>query len=219
MKFQLLTHEDAYIYGYLWADGTVYLNGRACNVGIEVADRLVIDLLVKKYGGSIYCRRRTSETGNLKKQTFTFKKQSVEFVESLLDLGFRSSSDKIPTELLPSFLVGFLDGDGCIYHSGSTFQLSFVSKIEEDWKWFHNAISRVDLMAFNESIRSSKCKALGKTTYSSVVRLTSGKAIDCLQFLYGKHKGPKLDRKYVKFLSAVKYGVGSTRARRRVSNA
>jgi len=214
MKFELKTHEDAYIYGYLWADGNINMSGHSCSIGIEVVDSLVVNILCKKFNIKVYNRQRHSETGNIKQVTHTFRKSNVELVESIIDLGFRSSTDKIPTELLPSFLVGFLDGDGCIYHNKNTFQLSFVSKIEEDWGWFHSAVSRLGLVRLNESIRSSKCKALSKTTYSSMLRTTSGKAMDFLNFIYSNHKGPRLDRKYRKFLSGLNYNIGSRRKRR-----
>lgn len=201
VKFELKTQEDAYIFGYLWADGYIKKSKHYKYFAIEVVDSNVINMLKFKYKGTISARKRLcKETGNLKKEILRFQICNEAFYKGLLEYNFRKDLTKIPDNLLYSFFVGFLDGDGCIYRSSKVFQLTFVSKIEDDWTWFNDGIARISDIKFNYNIRSSWCKALNKTTYSSRVRITSNKALNFLNLIYSNYSGSCLERKRDKFL-------------------
>jgi len=88
-----------------------------------------------------------------------------------------------------------LDGDGCIYHNKRIFQLSFVSKENENWEWFITGINKIYNYKFNISKRSSWCKSLNKRTHSSIARITSKKAMNFLDILYNNNPSFYLERK------------------------
>ncbi len=163
--------------------------------------------LYEVFGGSTNYRQRVQkETGTIK-NCFEWKCSNSILVEQFQMLGFKKHTDSIPKENLYDFLLGYLDGDGCIYHNGKIFQVTFCSKSEENWDWFVSAVKRITDIKFKINKRTSWCKQLNKKTASSIARLTSNKALQFSKLLYNNCIYG-LERKKVKYLNYIEYKNG-----------
>lgn len=187
----------------MWADG--HISKPKTYISVSCKDKVITEFLQKTCKGSLFFRNRIQkETGTIK-DCYEWKLDSMLVVQDFIDSNFRNNINKIPEITLPSFLLGFLDGDGCIYHRRNNFQLTFVSKKDDNWDWFIDACNKLKLPKFKINNRSSWCKSLNKRTNSSMARITSAKALTFLDFIYKEHKGFCLDRKKQKYLSYKKY--------------
>lgn len=187
----------AYLFGYLWADGNISKTGY--RISASSCENDIIDILKIIFGGvSSYRKRVQKETGTIK-NVYEWRLDRKLFNDDIKSKGFRNSIDCIPLNSIPSFLLGYLDGDGCIYHKDKYFQVTFTSKKDEDWTWFNKAVNKINGPKFNISKRSSWCRLLNKTTNSSIARITSNPALKFLDILYSQHNGLYLERKYKKY--------------------
>lgn len=193
----------AYLFGYLWADGHIAKTGYVISSS-SYEDTTMLKLYEAFGGTTNYRQRIQKETGTIK-NCYEWYVSSVIVVQQFKDLGFRKTTEFIPTENLYDFLLGFLDGDGCIYSKDKIYQVSFSSKKEEDWTWFIDAVKRITNIEFKIKIRKP-CwsKTLKKYTCSSNARITSTKALKFTELLYS-NSNFGLERKKQKYINFLKY--------------
>jgi hypothetical protein len=194
--------EHAYLFGYLWADGHIDKKQHSISASSKEPD--IINELHKTFTGNKSYRQRIQKETGAVKDVYEWRLSRVLFSRDVQSKNFRKNTDCIPERSIPAFLLGFLDGDGCIYSNKSLFQVTFTSKESEDWNWFIEATQKIKSPIFKISKRSSWCRSLGKRTHSSIARLTSSNALKFLDILYNNYNGICLTRKKEKYLSRKK---------------
>lgn len=111
---ELKTHEQAYILGFIYADG--YNRGDCLELD-QIGERIDILEKINKALNSEYPIR--SYSPNLYRLTFN----SVQLCSDLTKLGAVKNKSLvlkfpnfIPDELMSSFILGYFDGDGCVWN-------------------------------------------------------------------------------------------------------
>ena len=111
---ELKTHEQAYILGFIYADG---YNREDCLELVQVEQRVDILEKINKALDSNYPIKAYSPG------KFRLNFNSKKLCQDLVKLGVvRNKSlvlnfpQFIPDELMPSFILGYFDGDGCIWN-------------------------------------------------------------------------------------------------------
>jgi hypothetical protein len=110
----------AYVLGYFAADGSIYKNKNgSCYLSFTSIDKDLL-LMVRK----ILNVRNKIETKKIRninwKQSYVIQIGSKKMFNSLLDLGFTPNKSltlkfpDIPNNMLPHFVRGYVDGDGCV---------------------------------------------------------------------------------------------------------
>ena len=162
--------DKAYILGFIYADGSVYNN--YLNIGIHKRDVSVLNFIKKemRYNGPLYIN------GEYVKLTISSKK----IVNSLKELGIIRNktyvSKKLPqitTHLLPSFLLGFFDGDGSIYKSGPIkydYTVNFTNNLE--------VLSELKNFLLTHTITSSKVRMRHDNEISCMLDIRGSKNIE-----------------------------------------
>ena len=118
--FRVWTPEMAYVLGYWWADGYMYLKPHGAHE-IEIAsnDRDHLEMMANVIGGT-YSLRKVSSTSNCYEITFCSK----EMYQDILAHGGTPRKSRtigfpyVPPELLPHFVRGVVDGDGTLAWNG-----------------------------------------------------------------------------------------------------
>lgn len=129
----ITTEHEAYILGFLYADGFVtgrYKNGKYYSVGATVkkTDRQILDdisALFLSAGYPRHIKNRVVSTNGKKYEETSWRIGNVDLVQNLIALGISPNktyeqSDKVfnsvPDGLKHHFIRGYFDGDGSIYH-------------------------------------------------------------------------------------------------------
>jgi hypothetical protein len=114
------TEQKAYILGLLFADGTCNKYG-STSIQLQECDKYILDEIKAemKHGGKII---RIAQKQNFKeckksKTRYRFTASCKYMTEKLIQMGMRSKEHipEMPKEMIPHFLRGNFDGDGCIY--------------------------------------------------------------------------------------------------------
>lgn len=123
--FRHWSHEMAWVLGLLVTDGTVYKNS------ISIAQKdLELLKLIASYMDSDLILGPTNKT----KQTPNIIINSKKIVEDLKSIGICSNKTKnlafpkVPSEFLPSFVRGVIDGDGWVQKTGYVMNITTASK-------------------------------------------------------------------------------------------
>jgi hypothetical protein len=142
--FTNITNEEAYILGFLWADG--YLNGTEVksNLQCEIVynDFKDIEKIFDKTGDWSRLFRKASNKNGIKRQKRTCLTISDRaLIRKFILFDFDKKSYLPPTKLLkliPTnkhylFYRGYFDGDGCFYITDKANQFSIGSQYNQDW--------------------------------------------------------------------------------------
>lgn len=118
------SHQKAYFVGLIASDGSVYNKKEkyptaqnTMQISLKTYDEYILDVLHKELNTNRKCSRVTS-TG-----VSTFQIASDEIYNDLAQYGIIPNKTwnlhikNIPKEFIPSFLLGYFDGDGCISSS------------------------------------------------------------------------------------------------------
>lgn len=198
------TPESAYLLGFIWGDGYVYINTKKLvyrlTIECEEQDFLLIEDIFNKAGNWLrYVRKRKN-----RKQSLTLMNNNILLLKFLEQNNYLIKSggvpiilDRIPEDLKHYWWRGYFDADGCIYYHKKRClkQFCFSSTYDQDWGFCENLFT--DLGIYYKII-----KTISKTnSKSSVIRTTSkDNVIKICEYIYsGVQFG--LQRKYDKFLS------------------
>jgi len=133
--FQIIdTEAKAYFLGFIFADGSIYIRPRknsiekAFRINLAEIDKHILEFFQKELGHSANLSfiSGTEFTSPVNKKVYTRKNQyalsisSLTFVNHLINLGLGNrktymelSIPSIPEDLMPHFIRGYFDGDGC----------------------------------------------------------------------------------------------------------
>lgn len=201
--------EISYILGFLWADGHIQNNGKGKVNCIELTiikdDMNDIKWIFDKIGKWNYYNINRPKR---KPQAIltTQNRPAVEFlVENDYDKKSLVSADKIlnkiPDELKHYFLLGFFDGDGCIYASKKWgYNISFTGSYDQNWRW-------LEIILNSMNIKYSLSRKITKTGNSSVIRINKINDIEKLYNYMYRYEKDKIGlyRKYLKIKNLLNY--------------
>lgn len=121
--FETWSPSMAYVLGFLFSDGSMedapYIRGKYIRVSSTDLDRIT---LIR----SLLCSRHTivkSRKSNRHKPQFLLRIGSKKLFDSLVVFGMTPRKSMtmrfptVPTLVLPFFILGYFDGDGCVYVS------------------------------------------------------------------------------------------------------
>jgi hypothetical protein len=167
LAFNKLTEfspENAYVFGFLWADGYVVRppgRGYGVSLSIKKSDLLqILNLFDTSLGWKISYRARKewSPQG-------TARIQNKPFHELLTELDYINKSIHSPSkvlEWLPKHLHknwwhGYFDGDGCFYTNKKhyTYQICFAGNYDQDWSSCIEVLELLGISPKHNKIKSS----------------------------------------------------------------
>jgi hypothetical protein len=131
--FRVWTPEMAYVLGYWWADGYMYLKPYGAHE-IEIAsnDRDHLEMMANVIGGN-YSLRKVSSTSNCYEITFCSKEmyRDLEAHGGTPRKSRTTNFPRIPVDLLPHFVRGVVDGDGTLAWNGDRPILQIYSSSQQ----------------------------------------------------------------------------------------
>lgn len=210
-KYTELTNpspEFAYVLGWLWSDGHVKKDSRVVTLGIKRSDLLEIKPCFDLVGSWSYIENKDRER---RQPVSTLSNYDLFLVEFLDSMDFRQKKSLPPEKiirflgegLLPHFLRGLVDGDGCIgfgylRDSYRTFCVTIFSCFNQDWSWFDTIKKKLNI--------SSSVSLRKRTSGSSSNLSISGSSakIFC-EYIFQDVSYPHLYRKKSVYLEKIEY--------------
>lgn len=138
------TEEKAYWLGFLYADGSVNTSDKTCTkpnrlaINISSKDRIILEKFIKSIEGNIeiddYIPNGQTYSQNPMSR---ININSIEFCSYLIKHGcipnktYSLRMPQLPNSLIPHFIRGFFDGDGC-FESGKNFMITKTESILTD---------------------------------------------------------------------------------------
>jgi len=110
----------AYVLGFIYADGCMYVSARGNYVLVTSTDEEII-FKIKKWLKSNHKIRISKSSWPNGKTRFVLRMGNKELYGSLKELGLRPNKSltiglpRIPVEFLCDFVRGYFDGDGCVH--------------------------------------------------------------------------------------------------------
>lgn len=203
-KFMIIDNpEISYILGFLWADGYIINEGKGYGksnyIDLTILENDMNDIkwIFDKIGNwNSYYRKRDN-----KKPQISLRTQNRPVVDFLIDNDYDKKSlvsadkilEKIPNNLKNYFLLGFFDGDGCIYIGKNCYLINFTGSYNQNWKWLEDILKSMNIK-YSLTLKSSNC---GK---SSVIRINKIKDIEKIYNYMYNYDLDKIGlyRKYIK---------------------
>lgn len=199
------TKEKAYLLGLICADGWVAQGGKrgrpnVLGLAFQIKDQELIEFAINQIGSN----KQIKVVKNSAQVTFN----SVKLVSRLMEYGVVPNKSltlnienvikqaKIPKELVPSFLLGYFDGDGCITSTQHTQHKHIIM-------WTCTFIGTLETCNFLLNYFNTGFLVDEKSTNKKTYRYQVGginKVNGVLTALYEQHNGFCLSRKYEKFL-------------------
>lgn len=208
------TPNKYYILGFIYADGGV--NNNYLTITIHKKDISVLEFIKSElnYNGPLYYKGDNKQYVSL---TISSKKicNDLKLYGIIPNKTYKSKGFNIPEKYINSFLLGFFDGDGSVYHSENTkksikeytvsfsnnkYVLSFLKDFLKD-----NDISTSKIRFRHDSIYSGMLECRGNINIEKMYTLLYEKSFCTFSMLRKKNKFlefkqelKKLKRRYLK---------------------
>jgi len=207
------TLETAYILGLLWADGSFITSGNQQEIRLECleTDMKHFSKILDKTGNwNYYSRTRKNEKGIDKKPVIIARTRNKVIIDFLRKKDFFDKSLKSPDkiikalktkELISTFVLGVVDGDGCFYFNQKygLRQFTITGSKNQDWIFFEKLFTRLDI---KYKINRKKNKTQG---YSQIRVLNRENIKRLGDFIYNSTNVEfGLNRKQEKYLDIIK---------------
>lgn len=203
---EINSQEKAYILGYLYADGYNNTERGAVTLTISKKDEHIL-YDMKQYFTEVPIKNYVSKSGYKPGQIESrLRIDSIKISTQLERLGCGNNKSLnlqfpnfISIDMMPHFIRGYLDGDGCISISNNRCAVSIIGSLDfvksfiDYVKCKLNLIFHISFYKKNDSIADGYCNNRN----------------DCLVFLDWIYKDSKihLDRKYKKYLELKDKGI------------
>lgn len=118
--FKNWNHRMAYVLGFIYADGGMFISSRGKYVVITNTDKSTI-LIIKKWLKSHHKIRKEKSEFKNRKNRYILRIGNKEIYDSLIQIGLFPNKSltikipEIPEEYFRDFLRGYFDGDGCVH--------------------------------------------------------------------------------------------------------
>ena len=205
----------AYVLGYLYADGNMedasYLRGKY--VRVSSVDRVTIER-IRRWLGSEHTIVSLAPRSYHSATRYLLRIGSTRLYESLYSRGLTPHKSltiqfpSVPEKYLSPFVLGYLDGDGCVFFEKGTG--SKGQKIVKRLAVIFTSGSRQFLMQLSECLGrhlTIKKKDVYESRRSYQLRYSTYDSIKILQFLYQRDtKLIALERKHAIFEEYMNWG-------------
>lgn len=182
----------AYAFGFFWADGCINTH-KSFTVRLQNCDENILKKFFEYFGGSLHNRAFKDKRSNKIYEQKEWIIHDVVFIQSLLNVGFRKTIEKIPSNLLNHFLRGLIDGDGSYVLSkrNKIETITISSFFEDDFK---------HVKEITKFVKSVIYKKIQKEKSKSVVLSFLGKQEEKIKLLNWIYKDATifLERKFNK---------------------
>lgn len=206
------SHEKAQILGFIAADGCVYQSKTQdslyLSIAIHIRDEGYLQMIADKlgYDGPLrHPKARPFKEGCPDTQLCTLMICNKKLCSDLIRLGCHPrksgtmtfpTADQVPQEFLSSYLLGYLEGDGCIYKSSyGTYRTSLLGTDDFVTKLKHMLETELGVQS---AVDRSRCHGNGVRQWRIDAR---EHAMTFLEYLYSKATF-YMERKYVLFKAA-----------------
>jgi hypothetical protein len=175
--------ETAYVLGLFWSDGHICYNkekgkGKRNCIGIESVseDLNTLKWIFESMGKWCFSTRKREN----KKETLSIRTNNRQLVEFLIsndyDKKSKVSADKIltliPEEFKNYFLLGFFDGDGCIY-VGKDYRVLFSGTYEQEWYWLENILKELNINYTIRKVVTNKNNKFSELRFGKIKNILS----------------------------------------------
>lgn len=196
------SNEKAYWLGFIYADGSV--SDKRLKIAVSEKDKEVLEAFSKdiRFTGIIYSEKPSKGFKNCGPMSVLCI-YNKNLVKQLEDLGViinkvnRLSMPKIDIKFIPSFLLGFLDGDGytCFCKKRKRLDAGFTSNSKEFLSEIQNYLKTLNIGSF--------LTKNGKSKFCYRLLCHSCNAIKLLNILYKIKPSFSLTRKFQNYKEAL----------------
>lgn len=156
----------AYVLGYLWADGSLTKHSYGVCLAIAHEDGLAIKSHMDYTGN--WRQRKAQRRRPNHKDKYVYTVWDRRFVRLLRDLGFADKNHRcfdlvcqyLGPDLIPYFVHGFFDGDGCIASTTDVkiYTITFAAPLGYDWSYLDSVLKAAGIRTITvyESRRGKK---------------------------------------------------------------
>ena len=130
------THEQAYLFGLLLADGYLHEKSGSVKIDLKHTDFELLQQVAKLINSSAEVRIYEQITNYGPSKMARWKVVSKQFSSDLVKLGCHQNKSStlvfpnIPKQVLNSFLLGYFDGDGCFSFSKTSTKFGITGTKE-----------------------------------------------------------------------------------------
>lgn len=201
--FEEYTPQSSYCAGLLMADGNLYQNKGRNQVSLHVTDEELIKIFVRcvKYKSAI-TRGRVKGCKDDLRVVLSGKRVS-DAVKNLWGIKPRKSCREmwpgfLPVHLKYHFLRGYLDGDGCVTHSGTSYKGKVYKYLRVEFNGGRDFLKSMREFLERDGIRVSSVRRVKGDCYRlKVSRKESLRVL--FEKMYGDSEQLRLTRKYEQF--------------------
>ncbi len=201
----------AYVLGYWYADGSIYLSVRGSYINVTSIDYETI-YKIKRWLGSQHTINEGKSNLPNRRTRFTLRIGNKSLYSSLTKLGLYPSKSltvrlpQIPNDFFNHFLRGYFDGDGCVYlyRTRGITQKLIIRKLTVIFTSGSKGFLE-DLLANLRKRLDLKQTRIYDSHRSFQLRLATADSLKILYFMY--NRVPKylfLKRKFLTFLKYLK---------------
>ncbi len=110
----------AYVLGFIYADGSIYVSERGKYLSVVSTDKPIISNIKKCLASAHPIKTEKSRYPN-RKIRYRIRVGNKDIYDSLKEIGLYPSKSltiklpKVPKEFFSDFVLGYFDGDGCVY--------------------------------------------------------------------------------------------------------
>jgi DNA-binding transcriptional regulator WhiA len=179
----IASKEEAYLFGYLWADGSIVEKQYCLKASNKEGDEYLTHLCQELIGGRVYIRsRQDTRFKNKDYKVWEFQANNKTIVNNLLKNNFRLNAHKIPDNLKHYFVRGFFDGDGCLYKNKKhyLYQLAFSSG-NTDFQWLLETIPEKIRSGYTFTDNGVQIRWCGKKARAILDWIYSGESIGLMR--------------------------------------
>ena len=192
------TQDKAYWLGWLASDGSIKKN----TIEFTITDESVVQNLLTCVSGTMKIKK--SYKKNRIKACYSLYLNSKSMVEDLNKLGivakkaYRTIIPDISKDLIPHFIRGYFEGDGCIYTNKNRNTFSIVSCSSQMLKQLESIFKNENLIKKDRDYISWRKYKYNDNQYGVISVENKTECLHVLDYIY-KNANLKLERKYKKY--------------------
>lgn len=146
----------AYILGLLWADGTIFNKGKYQRISLTTTEPDIDHFkeIFLKTGDWRYFKVKRKQTES-RKYSWRIYTSNYFICQFLVENGYTLKSgsaenilNKIPSHLHKYWLLGLIDGDGCIYTGSNSHVLKIAGPYDQNWNYLCDYCNKKEIKYF-----------------------------------------------------------------------
>ena len=200
--FNKWTPEMAYVLGYWYADGSMYISERGSYLNVTSTDKDTVYKIKSLLRSEHFIREEHSDWSN-RKPRFVLRIGNKTLYRSLLTLGLfpnKSLTVKfpdVPQRFLSDFVRGYFDGDGCVnlYRTKGKTQPLILRKLSVIFTSGSSKFLEGLLLNLRKHLKLKQTRVYDSHR-SFQLRFATKDSIEMFRFMYYSDNNLKLDRKW-----------------------